>query len=157
EMSNSRPPSDHDKVDDRAVLSERLTLPNVSDGMPQNSETDVKSECYCDCPHSETPIQLKPELDSGPENPDEHQVIIDNDLPSTSSENRHEPKPKSSKVTQAQTRKSARVAQLEKSRSKENDQNKSGPSGMAKKRKMADREENQDAQQAIIDDSPSTS
>ena len=133
------------------MLLERLTLPNVSDGMPQNSETDVKSQCYWDCPHSETPIQIKQELDSGPENPEEQQVIIDNDLPSTSSENRHEPKPKYSKVTQAQTRKSARVAQLEKSRSKKDDQNKSGPSGMAKKRKMADREENQDVQKAIIE------
>src|SRR5699024_9720010 len=41
--------------------------------------------------------------------------------------------------------------------SNEGDQNKPGPSGLTKKRKIADREVNSDVQQAIIDDSPSTS
>src|SRR5699024_5762006 len=51
-----------------------------------------------------------------------------------------------------------RVAQLDKARSNEGDQKKPGPSGVAKKRTMAVREVNPDAQQAVIDnDSPSTS
>src|SRR5699024_8500897 len=87
EKTNSMPRTDHGKVDDRAVLLERLTLPNVSDGQTRNSETDVKSERCCDCAHSETSFQIKQELDSGHENPDEQQVIIDNDSPATSTEN----------------------------------------------------------------------
>src|SRR5699024_1367777 len=73
------------------------------------------------------------------------------------SENRRKPKRKSSKVAPIQTRKSSRVAQLEKTRSNEGDQSKPGPSGLTKKRKIADREVNSDVQQVIINDSPSTS
>ena len=83
-------------------------------------------------------------LDDQPQNIET--AIVDNKPPSTGSENRPEPK-----------RKSSKVAQLEKQLSIEGYQHKPGPSEVAKKRKMADDEEISDVEQTIINDSPSTS